>query len=109
MIIIKCELCTKMAIKKSEKTCRTSNKISHVTCKTNVKLGAILKLGHQVAPSYRYRIIKIDIQIGAIEFAPGQIPSWGTTNARAIVVSISSFSLLTLSSVLSSSTSEDSC
>ena len=28
-----------MAIKKSETTCRMSNKISHVACKTNVKLG----------------------------------------------------------------------
>ena len=81
MIIIKCELCTKMAIKKSEKTCRTSNKISHVACKTNVKLGAILKLGHQVALSYRYRIVKIDIQIGAIEFAP--IRNWGKSQVGA--------------------------
>src|SRR5438045_3643142 len=81
MIIIKCELCTKMAIKKSEKTCRTSNKISHVDCKTNVKLGAILKLGHQVALSYRYRIVKIDIQIGAIEFAP--IRNWGKSQVGA--------------------------
>ena len=70
-----------MAIKKSEKTCRTSNKISHVACKTNVKLGAILKLGHQVAPSYRYRIVKIDIQIGAIEFAP--IRNWGKSQVGA--------------------------
>ena len=70
-----------MAIKKSEKTCRTSNKISHVACKTNVKLGAILKLGHQVALSYRYRIVKIDIQIGAIEFAP--IRNWGKSQVGA--------------------------
>ena len=70
-----------MAIKKSEKTCRTSNKISHVACKTNVKLGAVLKLGHQVAPSYRYRIVKIDIQIGAIEFAP--IRNWGKSQVGA--------------------------
>src|SRR5215203_6752350 len=39
MITIKCELCTKMAIKKSEKTCRTSNKISHVACKQMLNLG----------------------------------------------------------------------
>ena len=61
-----------MAIKKSEKTCRTSNKISHVACKTNANLGQYSSWGTKLSQV-------IDIELSKLIFKLGQLnlPQFG--------------------------------